>query len=97
MVDEQEFDRVRDGLVESQCDPSGYEEEYDQTLKGLVGSRIVEAGYVPCEDFDDDKVPVIILELPDGSKVSLLALRDPEGNGPGWLEIQLDQDATTSS
>lgn len=67
---------------------------YATQLKTLTGATIIQADFLPCEDFDNQQVPVLLLRLPNGSLVTLLALQDPEGNGPGWLELQADEQPT---
>lgn len=64
---------------------------YDTQLKTLIGATIVQAGYIPCQDFDGNKLPVLVVSFPDGSKATLLALQDAEANGPGWIEVQPTQ------
>lgn len=34
--------------------------------------------------------PALELRLSDGSKALAIVLRDPEGNGPGFLEVEVD-------
>lgn len=48
----------------------------------LVGKRIKE---VQIEDFEGQPLPVLIFE--SGPLVSAAVMMDPEGNGPGHLDI----------
>jgi len=47
----------------------------------LIGGKILEAGQ------DEDRTPYLHVRLGTGEEVTLFVLRDPEGNGPGFLEI----------
>lgn len=59
-------------------------------LAKLMGGRVVEVGvyrseadaYDPEQDW-----PALVIELPDGTRVAVVANQDPEGNGPGHLEL----------
>jgi hypothetical protein len=52
-------------------------------LQPLVGAKLesIEIGT------GNDAALDLILRLPDGRSVLLGVWRDPEGNGPGWLDI----------
>jgi len=52
-------------------------------LGQLVGSTIEALA----EDPSDDEAHGFVARMPDGSSKIVFVLCDPEGNGPGWLEI----------
>lgn len=62
---------------------SKYVEYMQEHLAPTVGQRITN---VVVDDINDPYEPVLGLKLEDGS--TIWCLRDPEGNGPGHLELQ---------
>ena len=76
---------MTEGSQHNQCD------WYDRQLKAIVGATVVEAGFeagfLDREDLDEAKTPFLVLSL-NGGEVTLIALADSEGNGPGWIELQ---------
>jgi hypothetical protein len=56
-------------------------------LKPYVGWTLVEVVAARDPALGDD-VLALLLQHPGGKRqVMLTAMRDPEGNGPGWLDI----------
>ena len=55
----------------------------DEHLLPVVGGTISEAGGVM---IDGEVYPAIIVTI-NGKTLPLIALTDPEGNGPGFLEF----------
>ena len=61
-------------------------------LKPLEGATITHVG-VAVENFGSDDnpwwevIPVLTVETPLGSQYQVAVLQDPEGNGPGWIDI----------
>jgi len=53
----------------------------------LVGCKIVRTGFVPFEG-TRNLVPVLQLQRKDGTFLFVHVMCDPEGNGPGFLDIQ---------
>jgi len=50
----------------------------EKLIGGTIHGIVVDADGAPCLD----------IRLPDGRHVYAWVMRDPEGNGPGWLHIQ---------
>ena len=59
-------------------------EYWDRILKPLIGAKVVFAQGCPEED---EVWPAIEVETTDGKCYQVVASRDSEGNGPGWLYI----------
>lgn len=71
----------------------------EEHLKRLVGGKITA---VAMDDFDDtieeygESLYGLWIEMPDGKKYQATSLRDPEGNGAGYLDImRMDQISAT--
>ena len=62
-----------------------YMKEHMSVLKG---AQIVETTAIE-EDFDNEVVPVLLVKTPEGKFYQIDVLMDPEGNGPGHLDINL--------
>ena len=62
-----------------------YMKEYMSVLKG---AHIVEATVLD-EEFTDEVIPVLLVKTPEGKFYQVDVLMDPEGNGPGHLDINL--------
>jgi hypothetical protein len=59
-----------------------------QRLEPLVGAKITLVDGLVDETCGRwEAWPILVLSLPDGTERTLLIGRDPEGNGPGWIEI----------
>ena len=59
-------------------------EYWDKALKPLVGSKVVFAQ--GCDEHGE-VWPAIEVETLDGKRFQVVASRDSEGNGPGWLYV----------
>ena len=55
---------------------------HDMVITQMVGAKIIRAIIDPDEEFTG-----FTIELPDGTKKNVWVLRDPEGNGCGFLEV----------
>lgn len=54
----------------------------------LVGGTILDVFFRNVEgDPDGEQVPVLLVRNKAGKEVVVFALRDAEGNGPGFLEV----------
>lgn len=64
---------------------------YHEMLKPLVGKKIVNIRPFVSEELDhfywggEDKHYAVVITLDDGTQV--VPMRDPEGNGSGFLEV----------
>lgn len=57
-------------------------------LESLVGATITLVDGMVDETCGRwEAWPILVVKLADGSERTLLVGRDPEGNGPGWVEI----------
>lgn len=58
-----------------------------EPLKGaqVIGVDVADVGL-------GEPAPLLIMHMPDGSKVAVIVLSDPEGNGPGHLDLQKIED-----
>lgn len=67
---------------------SNYVDYQLQQLRPLVGATITAlARTAPDEGEFEPEFFGFVLALPDGQQRTLLILSDPEGNGPGAIEI----------
>lgn len=63
--------------------PTGIEQRHYQQI---VGGRVTGIAW-DVESFSEP-VPVLIVRLPSGRTLECATLCDPEGNGPGFLDIE---------
>lgn len=62
-------------------------EYHEKRMKPLVGATIIEATIALDEWGDSWEVwPRLVVRLTDGREIALEISRDPEGNGPGFIE-----------
>lgn len=78
--------------------PDNTKQEADAIVKYLLpieGGTITQVG-VAIEDFNEgiddatawwEVIPILIITAKDGTTYQAAVLQDPEGNGPGWLDI----------
>jgi hypothetical protein len=67
---------------------SNYVDYQLQQLRPLVGATITAlARTAPGEDEFEPEYFGLVLTLPNGQQRTVLILSDPEGNGPGAVEI----------
>jgi len=67
---------------------SSYVDHQLQQLRPLVGATITAlARTAPGEDEFEPEYFGLVLTLPNGQQRTVLILSDPEGNGPGAVEI----------
>ena len=62
---------------------------YGKHLKPLKGATVIGGGASAEEDeFNGmEDWPYLLLQLPNGKRIALVALADQEGNGPGHFDI----------
>lgn len=53
----------------------------------LIGAELVDVQLTGEEEFGYEAV-VLVFRGKDGKEFGAVVLRDPEGNGPGWLDVQ---------
>jgi hypothetical protein len=58
----------------------------DKLLKQLIGKKIVNIEYIDIAHGNSNQAPMITLE----GGIELIALCDPEGNGPGFITVSSD-------
>lgn len=56
-------------------------------LMSLQGGTILGVAVTTDDVGAHDRIAALIVEK-DGKKMNCWILRDPEGNGPGWLDIE---------
>ena len=63
-------------------------EFYEKHLSVLKGGQVIDTAAIVEDDFGYSEVySVLLIKAPDGSIYQVEVLRDPEGNGPGFLDI----------
>lgn len=58
----------------------------NKIFKQLIGKKIVNIEYVDIGDGATNQAPMITLE----GGIELIAMCDPEGNGPGFITVSSD-------
>ncbi len=68
--------------------------EVRYTAEYLKKNRVIGGRVVDVEVLDgDDPLACLVVERADGTEVLLWIMCDPEGNGPGWIDVQdVDED-----
>lgn len=56
-------------------------------LEQLVGGTVLGVAATSMDPLDRDRCSALIIEK-DGEKKTCWIMCDPEGNGPGWLDIE---------
>ncbi len=64
------------------AEPTAFERQYYDRLVGCTVVRIL------WDTMEGRPLPVLLASSPAGGVIQIAVLCDPEGNGPGFLEIQ---------